>query len=151
MKARTDAKKVILIVVDAGGGVPVYRQLMDQVRLQIAGEILLPGDELQSTRTLSRKLGINPMTISKAYSLLEKEGVVERRPGRPTVVTTPVQDGLPVARLELLKQSLQHPVTMIRQLNIDPEQALETLREMLRPDRSDPVRTNEQRQRKRSS
>ena len=76
----------MLIVVDPHSGVPVYRQLMDQIKFHIASGILKPGDELPSTRSLSAELGVNPMTISKAYSFLEREDVVERRPGRPLVV-----------------------------------------------------------------
>ena len=73
----------MLIVVDPQSGVPVYRQLMDQIKFHIASGMLQPGDELPSTRLLSSDLGVNPMTISKAYGYLEKEQVVERRPGRP--------------------------------------------------------------------
>jgi GntR family transcriptional regulator len=140
----------VLILVDPGCGVPVYRQLMDQIRLQVAAGKLKPGDELPSTRSLSVELGINPMTISKAYSFLEKEGVVERRPGRATIVTNRDQEGRSVDRLALLKQSLKHPVTMIRQLGIDSEQALTLLREMLRPDKDDPAQADEQSEGERS-
>src|SRR5688500_20378482 len=58
-------------------GVPIYRQLMDQVRAQIAGGRLSPGDFLPSVRQVAEELEVNPMTVSKAYSLLEKEQVVE--------------------------------------------------------------------------
>jgi GntR family transcriptional regulator len=61
--------------------VPVYRQLMDQVKFHVASGLLGPGDELPSTRALSAQLGVNPMTISKAYSALEIEGLLERRRG----------------------------------------------------------------------
>jgi GntR family transcriptional regulator len=140
----------VLILVDPGSGVPVYRQVMDQVKFQIAGGMLKPEDELPSTRSLSVELGINPMTVSKAYSFLEKEGVVERRPGKATVVTNRDQEGRSVDRLALLKQSLKHPVTMIRQLGIDSEQALTLLREMLRTDGNDPVQADEQSEGERS-
>ena len=76
----------MLIVVDPHSGVPVYRQVMDQIKFHIASGILRAGDELPSTRSLSAELGVNPMTISKAYSYLERDEVVERRPGRPLVV-----------------------------------------------------------------
>ena len=76
----------MLIVIDPSRGVPVFRQVMDQVRFHIASGLLQPGDELPATRSLSAELGVNPMTISKAYNLLERDGVLERRPGRPLVV-----------------------------------------------------------------
>ncbi len=54
----------MLIVVDPHSGVPVYRQLMDQIKFHVATGLLNPGEELPSTRALSAELGINPMTIS---------------------------------------------------------------------------------------
>ncbi len=120
----------MLIVVDPGSGVPVYRQLMDQVKLQVACGRLAPGDELPSTRALSTELGINPMTISKAYSFLEKENIVERRPGRPVVVKGNGR-GTTGAGIELLRNRLGGTVTMVRQLGIDPEEAMSLFRVML--------------------
>ena len=76
----------MLIVVDPSSGVPVFRQVMDQVRFHIASGLLKAGDELPATRSLSAELGVIPMTVSKAYNLLERDGVLERRPGRPLVV-----------------------------------------------------------------
>jgi GntR family transcriptional regulator len=58
-------------------GVPIYRQLMDQVRAQIATGRLAGGDFLPSVRQVAGELAVNPMTVSKAYSLLERDGVVE--------------------------------------------------------------------------
>ena len=104
---------------------------MDQVKFQVTGGKLTAGTELPSTRALSLELGINPMTISKAYSFLEKEGVVERRPGKPLIVNQESENSRSINSLELLRQSLQNPVTVAKQLNIETGQALELLREML--------------------
>ncbi len=60
---------------------PLYRQLMAQVRRFIAAGLLKPGAELPSVRELAQAFAINPMTISKAYSLLEAEGVLSRPRG----------------------------------------------------------------------
>jgi GntR family transcriptional regulator len=121
----------MLIVVDPGSGVPVYRQLMDQIKLQAASGQLAPGDELPSTRALSTELGINPMTISKAYSFLEKEGIVERRPGRPVIVKGNRDRRFDDAGRELLQNDLGRTVTMVRQLGIEPDEAVNLFREML--------------------
>ena len=75
----------MLFVVDPHSGVPIFRQLMEQVKLAIASGRLLPGDDLPSVRSLAVPLGVNPMTISKAYNLLEREGILEHRPGKPLV------------------------------------------------------------------
>ncbi len=127
----------MLIVVDPHSGVPAYKQLMDQVKFHVASGILKPGDELPSTRALSSELGLNPMTISKAYSFLEKEGVVERRPGRPLVVRAQESDRAKQARIDQLREGVAPIITMIRQLGISGDEALSVIAEMLRADSKD--------------
>lgn len=124
----------MLIVVDPHSGVPVYRQLMDQVKFHVASGLLKPGDELPSTRALSSQLGVNPMTISKAYSYLEKEQVVERRPGRPLVVKALERNKIRDQKIERLRESLTNTVTVVRQLGIDADQATRVFRELLEED-----------------
>jgi GntR family transcriptional regulator len=128
----------MLIVVDPHSGVPVYRQLMDQIRLHVATGLLSPGDELPSTRALSAELGINPMTISKAYSLLEREGVIERRPGRPLVVRALDAERAQGRKIDRLRESLTATVTLVRQLGIDPAEALRLYAEVLAAATSEP-------------
>ena len=121
----------MLIIVDPHSGVPVYRQLMDQVKFHIATGLLKAGDELPSTRALSAELGVNPMTISKAYSYLEKENIVERRPGRPLVVTQLESEQVQDKKTDQLRESLASTVTMIKQLGIEYEEAINIFRDML--------------------
>jgi len=121
----------MLIIVDPNSGVPVYRQLMDQIKFHIAGGMLKPGNPLPSTRALSSQLGVNPMTISKAYSYLLLENVVERRPGRPLVVKAFGEDEGVKKKLNQLRESLANPVKVVKQLGIKPETALETFQSML--------------------
>lgn len=122
----------MLIVVDSHSGVPVYRQLMDQIRFHIASGVLGPGDELPSTRALSAELGVNPMTISKAYSFLERDNVIERRPGRPLVVKAMKAAELRDQRMEQVRQSLAGTVTVVRQLDVDTVEAVRLFEKMLR-------------------
>jgi len=124
----------VLIVVDPSSGVPVYRQLMEQVKLLVAGGRLRPGDELPSTRALSVELGINPMTISKAYNSLEKDGVVERRPGRPLVVRSLDAGELWERRRQQLRAALAPAVTTSRQLEIDDREAVSLFESLLEED-----------------
>lgn len=129
----------MLIVVDPHSGVPVYRQLMDQIKFHISTGMLEPGKELPSTRALSAELGINPMTISKAYSFLERDGVVERRPGRPLVVKIQSSQQLRERKIDQLRESLTHTVTMIKQLGISYDEALRVFVESLRGGDEDPA------------
>ncbi len=123
---------VMILRVDPHSGIPVYRQLMDQIRFQIAGGILEAGDEIPSTRTLSARLGVNPMTVSKAFSLLEQEGLLERRPGLPLVVRQITEEKMRASRLDRLRDRLDPAVHAARQLQIEDEEALELFRSLLK-------------------
>ena len=121
----------MLIVFDAHSGVPVYRQLMDQIKFHIATGLLKPGDELPSTRALSSDMRVNPMTVSKAYNLLEREGVVERRPGLPVLVAEAPAAQASARKLDHLREALKPIAVTIRQLDIDPEDALSVLEDLI--------------------
>ena len=71
----------MFLAVDPSSGLPVYRQIMDQVRRMIVAGRLAPGDRLPSIRDLASTLQINPLTVGKAYGELEREGSVEMRRG----------------------------------------------------------------------
>ena len=127
----------MLIVVDPHSGVPVYRQLMDQIKFHVASGLLKPGDELPSTRALSSELGVNPMTISKAYSYLEREEVLERRPGRPVVVKPIDGRAMRDRKMDQLRESFASTVTMVHQLGIGKDEALSLFRTLLDEHESD--------------
>ena len=65
-----------MFVLQPVSGVPIYRQLVEQIRRLIAGGQLAPGTELPSVREVAQSHAVNPMTISKAYALLEAEGLL---------------------------------------------------------------------------
>ncbi|MEM9293197.1 MAG: GntR family transcriptional regulator [Acidobacteriota bacterium] len=121
----------MLLVVDVHSGVPVYRQIMDQIKVHIASGLLSTGAELPSTRNLSSDLGVNPMTVSKAYSLLERDGVLERRPGRPLVVREQPEAQVEARRLEPLREALHPCATLAHQLGVPAEEAVTLYREEL--------------------
>jgi GntR family transcriptional regulator len=121
----------MLVTVDANSGVPVFRQILEQVRFQIASGVLRAGAELPSTRALSQKLGINPMTVSKAYSMLEEEGLLERRPGLPLVVRALAGPEAEEARMEQLATVLVAAVLAARQLGVSHNKATTLFRRML--------------------
>jgi GntR family transcriptional regulator len=62
-------------------GVPIYRQIVEQITYQIASGRLQDGERLPSVRDLARQLPANQNTVLKAYELLEREGLVDRRQG----------------------------------------------------------------------
>ncbi len=124
----------MLFFVDPQNGIPIFRQLMDQVKLHIASGLLKPGDELPSIRNLSIPLGVNPMTISKAYNLLVHDQVLIRRPGRPLIVA-PIDGKEMVRRREdQLRSGLKPAVILAHQLGISVREALALFKTMLTDD-----------------
>jgi GntR family transcriptional regulator len=71
----------MFLPLDTASGLPIYRQVMDQVRRMVASGALGAGERIPSVRELSASLGVNPLTIAKAYQELERAGVVEMRRG----------------------------------------------------------------------
>ena len=124
----------MIVSVDPHSGVPVYRQLIEQIRFHVASGLLRSGDEVPSTRALSAALGVNPMTISKAFQLLEQEGVLERRPGLPSVISAGAGGEPVTARLDQLRAGLRPAATMARQLGVTPAEAVTVFRALLEDD-----------------
>lgn len=121
----------MLISIDVHSGVPAYRQLVDQIRLQVAAGRLKPGDEIPSTRALSAELGLNPMTISRAWAQLEDEGVLERRPGLPLIVRAKTGATSAAARTAQFTKALKPVVSVARQLGISGNDAGDLLRRLI--------------------
>ena len=71
----------VFIRLNTASAVPIYRQILDQIRYQIASRRLQPGDRLPSVRSLARRLAANQNTILKVYDQLAADGLVERRQG----------------------------------------------------------------------
>ncbi len=71
---------------DRHSGLPVYRQLVDQVRQALRLGILRPGDQLPPVRDVVQQVAINPNTVHRAYRELEHQGLVEGQTGRGTFV-----------------------------------------------------------------
>ena len=111
--------------VQPSSATPIYRQLVEQVQRMVAGGHLQPGAELPSVRSVAERHAINPMTVSKAYSLLEAAGLLERRRGIGMVVAE--QSSAPSTandRIVLLQPALQAAAVQAQQLGVQPQAAL---------------------------
>lgn len=103
-------------------GVPIYRQLVDQVRAMVAGGKLRPGDLLPSVRQVAQAADVNPMTVSKAYSRLEAEGLVERVRGQGMRVLAPTIAGRLADRKEEFAELARPVLHRAQQLGLTPAQ-----------------------------
>lgn len=110
---------------DTRSGVPIYRQLEDQVRRGILSGALVPGEKLPTVRDLAASLGVNPMTVSKAYSRLELEDWVERRRGVGLFVLPRPAAEEDEERTQALSASLRDAAFGAVQMRVPLAQALE--------------------------
>jgi GntR family transcriptional regulator len=122
-----------VFILNPQSGVPIYRQILEQVRRMVASGQLQPGAELPSVRDLAVTHAVNPMTISKAYSLLEAEGLLARNRGKPMTVVGPARGAArgqtPLTkRLEQIDPLVDQIVLAARQLQLSEAELAKALR-----------------------
>ena len=117
-----------MFILHPQSGTPIYRQLLEQVRRLVASGRLAPGDALPSVRELAVEHAVNPMTISKAYALLEAEGVLERNRGKPmTVAAQPRAQAALRERLRRLDSEAEQLVLAAKQLELTKRDVLDLI------------------------
>jgi GntR family transcriptional regulator len=117
------------ITINLTDGVPIYRQIVNQVKYLVASGLLRPGEELPPIRTLALQLKVTPNTIVKAYGDLENAGVVHKRRGSGTFVSE-VRPQLAIReRRRVIEQRIDALLAEAHQLNFDAEDLLRMVRE----------------------
>lgn len=118
--------------INPNSGDPIYRQLTEQIKRMVAGGQLKAGDELPSVRELAAQYAVNPMTISKAYNLLENEGILTRQRGKPMMIAEQsLQAHSEQARLAQLSAPLTQLALAAKQLQLSKQTVLLALTEYL--------------------
>jgi GntR family transcriptional regulator len=120
------------LAIRPGAAEPIYRQIVEQLRRLIASKQLPPGESLPSVRDVAGQHAINPMTVSRAYGLLELEGLLERQRGKGMVVAASrrrIQTD--DRRLEQLEPGLKDLVRQARELGLANRLVLERFNELL--------------------
>ncbi|MCH9651960.1 MAG: GntR family transcriptional regulator [Deltaproteobacteria bacterium] len=114
---------------DPGSKVPIYRQLTEQIeRSLVAGEFS-PGDRLPSVRELAMNLRINPNTVGRAYSELERQGVVTRQQGRGVFVSSRQKDLSKEERRAVLRQPIEELLIAAWKAEIDVDEVIAELQQ----------------------
>jgi GntR family transcriptional regulator len=117
------------IHISPSDGLPIYLQIVNQVKYLVASGRLAASEELPPIRTLASQLVINPNTVARAYRELELAGVVEKRRTAGTFVS---DSGSPLARrekLRILTQRIDALVAEARQMNVDVDTVIEIIRQ----------------------
>ena len=116
------------LYIATGDGVPIYLQIVNQVKLLVASRRLTPGDEIPPIRVLAHQLLVNPNTVARAYLELERAGVVVKRHGSGTYVS---DQGSPLARkerLKILSERVDALLTEATHLEVAPEELLKLIK-----------------------
>jgi GntR family transcriptional regulator len=117
------------IRISASDSVPIYVQIINQVKHLIASGRLDPGDELTPIRTLAEQLVINPNTVARAYLELERSGVVTKRHGSGTYVSEATSPLPRREKLKLLVPRVDSLLVEADHLGIELGEAIELIRE----------------------
>ena len=120
-----------LLTIAPGAAEPIYRQIVEQLRRMISSGQLPPGESLPSVRDVAGRHAINPMTVSRAYSLLEGEGLLERLRGMGMVVAATRRTRPAGERMNLLEPRLHDLARAARELELPASRVLRRLGELL--------------------
>jgi GntR family transcriptional regulator len=115
--------------ISAQDGVPIYVQIVNQVKYLIAAGRVAPGEELPPIRTLAEQLVINPNTVARAYLELERAGIVTKRHGAGTYISA---SGSRLARRERVKILAKRADALLAEaahLGIELDDVIDLLRE----------------------
>lgn len=118
--------------IDAADGVPIYLQLIQQIKYLIATGRLSASDQLPSVRKLSEQLVVNPNTVARAYRELEMMGILATRPGAGVFVSPTAS---PLAKREqhqLLIDKIDNVLVEARHLEVSTEGVVQLIRQRAR-------------------
>lgn len=120
-------------------GVPIYVQLVNQLKYLVSSGRLAPGEQLPPVRKLAEQLLINPNTVARAYRELEREGLVVSRQGAGVFVAEGVS---PLARREqnrILGERIDVLLTEARQMRVDVETLIKLIRQRSAASETEPT------------
>ncbi len=113
------------IRIDNASGRPVYQQIIDQVKRDIALGRLVKDEKLATVRQLAGQLAINPNTIAKAYRQLEQEGIIVTRPGAGAFVASLDSSLSQTVKERVISEELERIVVEAFHMQIDTRTLLE--------------------------
>jgi GntR family transcriptional regulator len=117
------------IHISSGDGVPIYLQIVNQIKHLVVSARLAPGEEIPPIRVLAEQLVVNPNTVARAYLELERGGVITKRHGSGTYIS---ESSSPLSRREKLKVLTQRVDSLVVEaghLDIGLDEVVELVRE----------------------
>ena len=121
----------MLLQINFKSGMPVYLQIVDQVKAAAASGALQPGEALPSIRPVAEELRVNRNTVAKAYAELESLGVIETLPGKGCFLKENHSPLRKEVRRKLLVEEIDQAIVMAHHLQVSDAEFLELNRERL--------------------
>jgi len=122
----------VQIHISTSDGLPIYVQIVNQVKYLVASGRLSAGEELPPIRVLADRLVVNPNTVARAYTELEREGLLVSRPGRGVYVAQPRIDLTRAARDRRLIEPLDRWLTEAVHLGYSADEVLRVVAQRVR-------------------
>jgi GntR family transcriptional regulator len=136
MKSNTELERTqFAFRLDGHSGVPVYRQLIDQVQGAIASGTLKPGDQLPTVRLVAVELAINPNTVMRAYREMEIRGILDTQQGTGTFIADRQPEPTKEERERQLAQLVGEFISRAGAAGLTVDELIDTLKQ-LNPDAS---------------
>jgi len=111
--------------ISPSSGVPIYKQLFNQIERMILNGYFTQGDTLPSVRQVAAELDVNPMTVSKAFGLLEERGYLTRLRGKGMLVAKHGNEVSKQEKLKTLNQMIHTLITDAQLMGVNQQQLLE--------------------------
>lgn len=127
----------MFIRIETTSGVPITRQIMDQIRALVASKSLEPGDRLPSVRVLAHELAVNQNTVLRVYERLTAEGLLERRRGNGTFVAAGLSRRHVKKEADHTCEQIETLARRAAALGVDPQRLHELIDRALGRDHSD--------------
>jgi GntR family transcriptional regulator len=120
------------IKLDFRSGIPIYVQIMDQIKNQLAAGALKPDDQLPTVRQLASDLRVNFNTVARAYRLLDEAGLISTQHGRGTyILPPPHQEAAELLKRQVIQGLTHNYLHQAQRLGMTPGEVRETLEPLL--------------------
>jgi GntR family transcriptional regulator len=117
------------VVIDYRSGVPIYLQIVEQVRQQVSNGELRPGDQLPTVRQMATDLRVNFNTVARAYRMLDEAGLISTQQGRGTYIWEgPTEETLKQLKKKSLEELARNYLEEASRLGYSLEDAVEELK-----------------------
>jgi GntR family transcriptional regulator len=121
----------MLLQINFKSGMPIYLQVVDQIKAAAASGALRPGEALPSIRPLAEELRVNRNTVAKAYSQLESQGVIETLPGRGCFLKANHSALRKEVRRKLLIEEIDQAIVQAHHLQVPRSEFLALIHERM--------------------